>query len=77
MGWNDWARYEGDFTAQTILDNARALVKTGLAKDGYSTVMIDGSWMQKDRDSQGNLQADPKLFPQGMEPLIRRSMRWA
>ena len=31
MGWNDWAHYQCGYTAQTILDNAKALVKTGLA----------------------------------------------
>ncbi|MGH7997798.1 MAG: hypothetical protein ACREFX_15750, partial [Opitutaceae bacterium] len=41
MGWNDWAHYQCGFTAQTILDNARTLVKTGLAARGYNTVTID------------------------------------
>jgi alpha-galactosidase len=31
MGWNDWAHYQCGYTAKTILDNARALVSTGLA----------------------------------------------
>lgn len=69
MGWNDWAHYQCDFTANTILDNARALVKTGLAARGYNTVTIDDCWMQKDRDSHGNLQADPQRFPHGMKPI--------
>ncbi|MFZ0662234.1 MAG: ricin-type beta-trefoil lectin domain protein [Acidobacteriaceae bacterium] len=69
MGWNDWAHYQCGFTAQTILDNARALVKTGLAARGYNTVTIDDCWMQKDRDAHGNLQADPQRFPQGMKSV--------
>lgn len=69
MGWNDWAHYQCNFTAQTILDNARALVKTGLAGRGYDTVTIDDCWMLKDRDASGNLQPDPKRFPQGMKPV--------
>ena len=69
MGWNDWAHYQCGFTAQTILDNARALVKTGLAAHGYNTVTIDDCWMQKDRDAHGNLQPDPQRFPQGMKPV--------
>jgi alpha-galactosidase len=71
MGWNDWAHYQCDFTAQTILDNAHALIKTGLASRGYNTVTIDDCWMQKDRDSKGNLQPDPKRFPQGMKPVAQ------
>jgi len=69
MGWNDWAHYQCNYTAQDILANARALVKTGLAVRGYDTVTIDDCWMQKDRDARGNLQADPQRFPQGIKPV--------
>jgi alpha-galactosidase len=69
MGWNDWAHYQCDFTASTILANARALVRTGLAARGYDTVTIDDCWMLKDRDSRGNLQPDPRRFPHGMRPV--------
>ena len=69
MGWNDWAHYQCGYTAQTILDNAHALVSTGLAKLGYDTVTIDDCWMLKDRDAKGNLQVDPKRFPKGMKPV--------
>ena len=69
MGWNDWAHYQCGYTAQTILDNAHALVSTGLAALGYDTVTIDDCWMQKDRDASGNLQVDPQRFPNGMKPV--------
>jgi len=69
MGWNDWAHYQCDFTASTILANARALVRTGLAARGYDTVTIDDCWMLKKRDSRGNLQPDPARFPHGMRPV--------
>jgi len=62
-GWNDWAHYQCNYTAQTIIENARALVKTGLAARGYNTVTIDDCWMEKSRDSQGDLQADQPDFP--------------
>ena len=69
MGWNDWAHYQCDFTAQTILANARALVRTGLAARGYRTVTIDDCWMLTSRDSHGDLQADPRRFPDGMRAV--------
>ncbi|TAM78688.1 MAG: hypothetical protein EPN47_20065 [Acidobacteria bacterium] len=69
MGWNDWAHYQCGFTADTILDNARALVSTGLATLGYNTVTIDDCWMLPARDANGNLQVDPKRFPNGMKPV--------
>jgi alpha-galactosidase len=67
MGWNDWDRYECGYTAEDLLSNARALVKTGLAARGYDTVTIDDCWMLKDRDSHGDLQADRERFPEGMK----------
>ena len=69
MGWNDWAHYQCDFNAATILANAHALVRTGLAARGYDTVTIDDCWMTAKRDEQGNLQPDPRRFPQGMQPV--------
>ena len=71
MGWNDWAHYQCGFTEQTILDNARALVRTGLAARGYRTVTIDDCWMLKSRDSRGNLQPDPQRFPHGMKAVAK------
>lgn len=69
MGWNDWAHYQCNYTAQTILDNAHALVTSGLAARGYDTVTIDDCWMSKDRSADGNLQANPKRFPHGIKPV--------
>ncbi|HEV2272104.1 MAG TPA: ricin-type beta-trefoil lectin domain protein [Steroidobacteraceae bacterium] len=69
MGWNDWAHYQCDYTAATILANARALVRTGLAARGYDTVTIDDCWMTTKRDKEGNLQPDPLRFPHGMRPV--------
>jgi len=69
MGWNDWAHYQCDFTASTILANARALVGSGLAARGYDVVTIDDCWMLGSRDGRGNLQVDPRRFPGGMRPV--------
>jgi len=69
MGWNDWAHYECRYTSKTILDNAQALVSTGLAARGYKLVAIDDCWMAKERDANGDLQVDPQRFPDGMKPV--------
>ncbi len=66
MGFNDWAHYQCDYTEQTILANADALVSTGLAAKGYDTVTIDDCWPAKTRDANGNLVADSTRFPDGM-----------
>jgi alpha-galactosidase len=51
------------------VENAQALVKTGLAARGYQTVTIDDCWMARDRDARGNLQPDPGRFPRGMQAV--------
>ena len=70
MGWNGWAQYQCGYSARTIIENARALVRTGLAARGYATVTIDDCWMQKTRGAGGALQVDTTRFPQGMQPVI-------
>ncbi|MEU5209106.1 glycoside hydrolase family 27 protein [Streptomyces sp. NPDC020742] len=69
MGWNDWSYYMCGIDEKTILDNARALVRTGLAQRGYRTVTVDDCWMSKQRGPQGELVPDPAKFPHGMAYL--------
>lgn len=71
MSWSAWAHYQCGYTAQTILNNARELIKTGLAARGYNTVRITECWMEKERDASGNLVADPQRFPHGIEAVIQ------
>jgi alpha-galactosidase len=71
MGWSAWAHYQCGYTAQTVLSNARALVTTGLAARGYTMVMTTECWMQKKRDDNGSLQADPQRFPRGIRPVAK------
>ncbi|MFD9485396.1 ricin-type beta-trefoil lectin domain protein [Streptomyces sp. NPDC059991] len=66
MGWNDWAHYQCGVTEQTVTANADALVSTGLAAKGYTTVTVDDCWTTRSRDADGNLVADPVKFPHGM-----------
>ncbi|WP_328967397.1 ricin-type beta-trefoil lectin domain protein [Streptomyces sp. NBC_00239] len=71
MGWNNWAHYMCDFDEQTVVANADALVRTGLAAKGYDTVTIDDCWLTRSRDAAGNLVADPVRFPHGLAWLGR------
>jgi alpha-galactosidase len=66
MGWNDWAHYQCWISEQIIVDNANALVKSGLAAKGYDTVTVDDCWMASSRNANGDLVADPEKFPHGM-----------
>ncbi|WP_369356012.1 glycoside hydrolase family 27 protein [Streptomyces sp. cg2] len=72
MGWNNWSYYQcGGLNEQVVLDNARALVRSGLASQGYRTVTVDDCWMAKQRGAGGELVADPAKFPHGMAHLGR------
>jgi alpha-galactosidase len=75
MGWNNWSYYMCDVNEKTVLDNARALVRTGLARKGYDTVTVDDCWMAKERGPDGELVADPVKFPHGMAYLGRQLHR--
>jgi hypothetical protein len=65
MGFNDWAHYGCDINQQLFVNTANALVATGLAKDGYRYVNIDDCWPAMSRNAQGQLVANPTLFPKG------------
>src|SRR5262249_47967357 len=66
MGWNDWSYYQCNIDEDLILQQAHALVTTGLAAKGYDTVTTDDCWMAHSRDASGSLVADPVKFPDGM-----------
>jgi alpha-galactosidase len=66
MGWNDWYQYRCGVTQADVLANAQALVSSGLAKLGYDYVNLDDCWMAPARAADGQLQADPTRFPDGI-----------
>ncbi|UQA96776.1 glycoside hydrolase family 27 protein [Streptomyces halobius] len=72
MGWNNWSYYRCDINEKVLLDNARALVRTGLADKGYDTVTVDDCWMAKKRGPDGELVPDPEKFPHGMAYIGRK-----
>ncbi|HSZ43581.1 MAG TPA: NEW3 domain-containing protein [Trebonia sp.] len=71
MGWNDWYQYGCGITQSEVLANAQALVSSGLAKDGYDYVNLDDCWMATTRTADGQLQADPTTFPNGIPWLVQ------
>ena len=67
MGWNDWYEDRCGVTEAAILKSASELVSTGLAADGYNTVVIDDCWMAAARSATGALLPDTKTFPGGIK----------
>jgi alpha-galactosidase len=69
MGWNSWNHFHRDINEQLIMEEADAMVESGMKDAGYEYINLDDCWMALDRDSDGNLHADPKRFPHGMKYL--------
>ncbi len=72
MGYNDWSYYQCSENQHVMLEQARALVRTGLAAKGYDTVTTDDCWMTKTRGANGELRTNRSRFPRGMAYLGRR-----
>lgn len=69
MGWNSWNTFGTDINEQLVKDIADKFVELGLKDVGYEYIVLDDGWMARERDSQGNLIADPIKFPNGMKAL--------
>eukprot|EP00037_Helgoeca_nana_P037571 m.16613 g.16613 ORF g.16613 m.16613 type:complete len:404 (+) comp9060_c0_seq1:42-1253(+) len=74
MGWNSWCtdglcNLIGDdiCNEKLVKSIADAFVEEGLADLGYEYVNLDDCWSATTRDADGNLQPDPKKFPNGMK----------
>ena len=63
MGWSSWNSFSNTVDAQIIMDQARAMVSSGMQKAGYEYVNIDEGWWLGTRDSQGNIVVDTKAWP--------------
>ncbi len=69
MGWNSWNSFGCAVSEELIRETADAMLSSGMQAAGYRYIIIDDCWMARDRDAQGNLQADPVKFPNGMKAL--------
>ncbi len=68
MGWNSWKKYHCDISEATIRKQADAMVDSGMKAAGYVYIVIDDCWHGQ-RDSLGNIQADPVRFASGIKAL--------
>src|SRR5699024_3489801 len=69
MGWNSWNHFHRDITEKLIMEEADAMVASGMKESGYEYINLDDCWMALTRNKEGNLHADPKRFPHGMKYL--------
>ena len=65
LGYNSWDHLQGRVSAQLLMEQAQAMVDTGLFAAGYVFVNSDDGWDTLNRSAAGDLVADPAKFPQG------------
>lgn len=72
LAWSTWNRFANNINESLVMSIGEALVSTGLAAAGFDQVNIDaGAWLHE-RDANGNLQANPALFPSGMAAVATK-----
>lgn len=69
MGWNSWNTFFCNINESLIRGMVDSMVSSGMRDAGYEYVVVDDCWMSPNRDSAGNLQAEPSRFPSGMKAL--------
>ncbi len=65
LGWNSW-NSGIPLNETTIRETVDAMIASGMRDAGYRFVNLDAGWAAPERDSHGDLQADPEKFPHGM-----------
>jgi alpha-galactosidase len=72
MGYNTWYQYGAGLTESAVLNQADALVSSGLAADGYDTVNLDDGWLASARAADGSLTWNTTKFPHGIPWLAQQ-----
>ena len=63
MGWSSWNSFSNIVDAKIVMDQAHAMIATGMHRAGYRYVNIDEGWWLGQRDAQGNIIVDPHAWP--------------
>lgn len=63
MGWSSWNSFSNTIDAHIVMEQARAMVSTGLKRAGYKYINIDEGWWLGKRDAKGNIVVNPKAWP--------------
>jgi len=67
MGYDTWNAFQCDYDEAKVIAQAEVMVKTGLVKAGYNSIILDDCYTLKNRSSAGALVADPAKFPKGLK----------
>ncbi|WP_432280522.1 glycoside hydrolase family 27 protein [Streptomyces luomodiensis] len=69
LGWNSWNSFGCGVTEAQVRQATDAMVSSGMRDAGYRYVVVDDCWFDPQRDTAGNLRANPTKFPSGMRAL--------
>ena len=70
MGFNTWNTFGKNINESIIKEIADAFVSLGLKDAGYSYIVIDDCWQEKERDAvTDKILPDKNKFPSGMKAL--------
>ncbi len=63
MGWSSWNSFSNTIDARIVMQQARAMISTGLKRAGYQYINIDEGWWLGQRDAKGNIVVNRKAWP--------------
>ena len=63
MGWNSWNSFANLIDSRIAMQQAKALVDSGMKAAGYEYAVIDEGWWKGQRDRDGNIVVDPQQWP--------------
>jgi Alpha galactosidase A/Alpha galactosidase C-terminal beta sandwich domain len=63
MGWSSWNSFSNTVDSTVVMEQAKALVTSGLKAKGYDFVNIDEGWWKGQRNQHGDILVDPKQWP--------------
>lgn len=69
MGWSSWNNFRVNIDEEMIMEQADAMIESGLYDAGYRFINIDDGYFGG-RDKEGNLYEDVEKFPLGMQALV-------
>ena len=72
LGWNSWNFYRGLLSEDVVKETASALVSTGLAEKGFTSVNMDDLWAGGRSNTTGELFPIASKFPSGIPALVEQ-----
>lgn len=63
LGWGSWNSFSNTVDSKIVVQQAKAMVSSGLRAAGYKYVLIDEGWWLGTRDAKGNITVNPQQWP--------------